>query len=95
MVRKLEKVNKSFDSLKPLLSKVLTKARKNSTTKTYSFYFEKWKIWGAQFPEVTALPADEFHIVSCMMHLLQRGKTFSIIRMSYFPVNYFHSIEGY
>ena len=75
MLRKLEKVNKSFNSFKPLLSKVLTKARENSTTKTYSSYFEKWKIWAAQFPEVKALPADEFHIVLYMIHSLQTGKT--------------------
>ena len=42
MVRKFEKANKSFDSFKPLLSKVLTKARENSTIKTYSSYFEKF-----------------------------------------------------
>ena len=35
MITKFEKVNKSFNSLKPLLSKVLTKARENKTTKTY------------------------------------------------------------
>ena len=95
MVRKFEKVNKSFDSFKPLLSKALTKARENSTTKTYSSYFENWKIWAAQFREVNVLPADEFHIVLYMMHLLQTGKTFPVIRMSYFATNYFHSIVGY
>ena len=95
MIRKLEKVNKSFNSYKPLLSKVLTKARENSTTKTNSSYFEKWKIWTTQFPEVNVLPADEFHIVLYLIHLLQTGKTFPVIRMSYFAINYFHSIVGY
>ena len=95
MVQKLEKVNKSFNSFKPLLPKILTKAWENSTTKTYSSYFEKWKIWAAQFLEVNILPADEFYIVLCMMHLFQTGKTFPIIRMSYFTKNYFYSIEGY
>ena len=52
MIRKFEEVNKSFNSYKALLSKVLTKARENSTTKTYSSYFEKWKIWATQFPEL-------------------------------------------
>ena len=87
MVRKFEKVNKSLDSFKPLLPKVLTKAKKNSTTKTYSSYFENWKIWAAQFPEVNVLPADEFHIVLYVMHLFQTGKTFPVIRMSYFAIN--------
>ena len=95
MMGKFEKVNTSFNSFKPLLSKVLTKARENSTTKTYSSYFEKWKIWATQFPEVNVLPADEFHIVLYMIHLLQTGKTFPVIRMSYFAINYFHSIVGY
>ena len=95
MVRKFENVNKSSDSFKPLLSKALTKARENSTTKTYSSYFENWKISAAQFPEVNVLPADQFHIVLYMMDLLQTGKTFPIIRMSYFAINYFHSIVGY
>ena len=63
MVRQFEKVNKSFNSFKPFLSKVLTKARESSTTKTYSSYFKKWKIWAAKFPEVKVLPADEFHTV--------------------------------
>ena len=90
MVRKFEKVNKSLDSFKPLLSMVLTKARENSTTKTYSSYFEYWKIWAAQFPEVNVLPADEVHIVLYMMHLLQTGKTFPVIRMNYFAINYFY-----
>ena len=93
MVRKFEKVNKSFNSFKPLLSK--TKARENSTTKTYSSYSEKWKIWAAQFPEVKVLPADEFRIVLYMIHLLQIGKTFSVTSMSSFAINYFHSIVGY
>ena len=48
-----------------------------------------------QFPEVNILPADEFHIVLYMIHLLQTGKTFPVIRMSYFAINYFHSIVGY
>ena len=30
-----------------------------------------------------------------MIHLLQIGKTFPVIRMSYFTINYFHSIVGY
>ena len=63
MVIKFEQVNKSFDSFKPLLSKVLTKSMENGTIKTYSSYFENWKIWAAQFSEVNVLPADEFHIV--------------------------------
>ena len=88
MVRKFEKVNKSFNSFKPLLSKVLTKARENNTTKTYSSYFENWKIWAAQFLEVKVLPADEFRIVLYMIHLLQTRKTFPVIRMSYFAINY-------
>ena len=63
MVRKFEKVNISSNSFRPLLSKALTRARENSTTKTYSSYFENWKVWAAQFPEVNILPADELHIV--------------------------------
>ena len=90
-----EKVNISFNSFKPLLSKVLTKAREKSTTKTYSSYFEKWKIWATQFPELNVLPVDEFHVVLYMMHLLQTWKTFPVIRMNYFPIKYFHSIVGY
>ena len=35
MVRKFEKVNKSFNSFKPWLSKILTKSRESSTTKTF------------------------------------------------------------
>lgn len=38
---------------------------------------------------------DEFHIVLYMIHLLQTGKTFSVVRMSYFDINYFHSIVVY
>ena len=34
MIRKFEKVNKSFNSFKSLLSKVLTQARENNTNKT-------------------------------------------------------------
>ena len=95
MVRKFEKVNKSFNSFEPLLSKILIKARENSTTKTYKSYFEKWKIWATQFPEVYILPAVEFHIVFYIMHLLQTGKTLPVNRMSYFAINYFHAIVEY
>ena len=38
------------------------------------------------------MPADEFHIVLYMIRLLQTRKTFPVIRMSYFAVNFFHSI---
>ena len=95
MIRKFEKVNKSFNSFKSLPSKVLTKARENSTTKTYSSCFEKQKIWATQFPEVNVLPANEFHIVLYMIHLLPTGKIFPVIRISYFAMNYFHSTVGY
>ena len=94
MIRKFEKVNKSFNSFKSLPSKVLTKARENSTTKTYSSCFEKQKIWATQFPEVNVLPANEFHIVLYMINLPPTGKTFPVIRISYFAINYFHSIVG-
>ena len=94
-MRKFQKINKSCNSYKPLLSKVLAKARENSTTKSYSSYFEKWKISATQLPEVNVLPANEFHIVLYMIHLLQTGKTFPVIRMSYFATNCFHSIVGY
>ena len=87
MLRKFDKVNKSFNSFKPLLSKVLKEARENSKAKTYSSYFEK--------SEVNVLPVDEFHIVLFMMHLRQTGKPFPVIGMSYVFINYFHSIVGY
>ena len=32
---------------------------------------------------------------STLQDALQTGKTFSVIRMSYFAINYFHSIVGY
>ena len=35
MVRKFEEVNKSFNSFKPLLYKILAKASENSTMKNY------------------------------------------------------------
>ena len=73
----------------------MAKFRENNTTKTYSSYFQKWKIWATQLPEVNVLPADEFHIVLYMIHLLQIGKTFPAIRMSYSARNYFNSIVGY
>ena len=95
MVRKFEKVNKSFNSFEPMLSKILIKARENSTTKTYKSYFEKWKIWATQFPDVYILPAVECHIVLYIMHLLQTGKTLPVNRMSYFAINYFHAIVEY
>ena len=76
MVRKFEKVNKSLNLFKPLLSKVSTKAKENRKTIFYSPYFEKWK-------------------VLYMMHLLQTGKTFPVITINYFAINYFHSIVGY
>ena len=84
MVWKFEKVNKSFNLFKALLSKVLTKATENSTTKTYSC-FEKWKIWETQFPEVNVLLADEFHIVVYMMHLLQTGKYSQLLEWAFLP----------
>ena len=71
MIKKFEKVNKSCNLFKPLLSQVLTKATENSATKTYSSYFEKWKICATQFPEVNVLPVDEFHIVLYRMHFKQ------------------------
>ena len=37
----------------------------------------------------------EFHIILYMMHLLQTEKTFPVIRMSHFAINYFHSIVRY
>ena len=69
METKLEKVNNSFNSLNPLLSQVLTKARENSATKTYSSYFEKWKICAAQFSEVNVGPDNEFHVALYVIHL--------------------------
>ena len=96
MVRKFGKVNHYFNSFRPLLSKVLLQARENSTLKTYTSYFDdKWKIWAASIPEVNILPAEEFHIVLYMIYLLQTGKTYPVIRMSYFAINYFHTILGY
>lgn len=53
--------NNSFNPLNPLFSQVLTKARENSATKTYSSYFEKWKNFATQFLEVNIGPANAFN----------------------------------
>ena len=95
MIRKFEKVKKSFNSFKSLLSKVSTQARENNTTKTCSSYFKKQKISATQFLEVNVLLVNEFHIVLYMIYLIQTRKTFPVISISYFPMNYFHSIVGY
>ena len=50
---------------------------------------------GSLIPEVKVLPADEFHTILYMMNLLQTGKTFAVIKMSYFAIKYFHSIVRY
>ena len=75
-----------------MLSKILKKLGENSKIKTCSYYFEKWE---TQFPEINVLSAERFYIVHYIMHLLQIGNTFSVTRMSYFGLNYFHSIVGY
>ena len=61
MVGKFEKVNKSFNSFKPLLSKILTKAWENSTTKIYSSSLENWKIWADQFPYFSSISYRTLH----------------------------------
>ena len=44
------------------------------SVKYYRSYFEKWKIWAAQFYEVNILPAAEFHIVLYMRSYLKKEK---------------------
>ena len=95
IVSKFKKVSRSINSFKPLLSKILKKLGENSKIKTCSYYFEKWETWAAQFPEINVLSAERFYIVHYIMHLLQIGNTFPVTRMSYFGLNYFHSIVGY
>ena len=95
IVSKFKKVSRSINSFKPLLSKILKKLGENSKIKTCSYYFEKWETWAAQFREINVLSAERFYIVRYIMHLLQIGNTLPVIRMSYFGLNYFHSIVGY
>ena len=77
------------------MSKVLIKSRESNTVKNYSSYFEKWRGWADQFPSVNVLPADEFYIALYILQLLQVGKTYPVIRMTFYAINYFHNIVGY
>ena len=95
MVRKFETVNESFSSFKPLLSKVLTKGRKNSTTTLIVPFSKNGNLDSSVSRGQRLTTADEFHIVLYTLHLLQTGKAFPVIRMRLFTINYFHSIVGY
>ena len=53
-------------------------------------YFIKWQKWTNQFPEVNATPAEEMYVILYMLSLFQNNKSYSVIRMSYYTIKYFH-----
>ena len=57
-------------------------------------YFEKWEwdSWSKQFPEVSAIPAEENFIILYLLSLLQTGKSYPAIISSVFTIKYFHKI---
>ena len=60
-------------------------------------YFEKWEwdSWSKQFPEVSAIPAEENFIILYLLSLLQTGKSYPAIISSVFTIKHFHKIVSH
>jgi len=91
---KFSGVRSEFSSLISLAGEALFKAREKSTCKQYSCYFQKWSNWRNQYEEISETPAQEQYIIIYLLSLLQKGKSFPVIKSSLFAIKYYHSIEG-
>jgi len=91
---KFKGVRSEFSEIVSLAGEALYKSREKNTCKQYTCYFEKWVSWCSQYDEICARPAQEKYILIYLLSLLQRGKSFPVIKSSLFAIKYFHSLSG-
>ena len=49
-------------------------SRAESTVQKYTRCFDHWKMWAAQYPEISEFPAQPAHVALYLQHLLETSE---------------------
>jgi len=76
-----------------LLPYLISRSVEENTASSYFQYFSKWQKWTEQLENVKAIPADSLYLTIYLINLLQIGKAYPGIRMSFYAVKYFNKFS--
>jgi site-specific recombinase XerD len=76
------------------LVRVLEQARAPSTNRAYARAFAAWKVWAANFDEVSDLPANPYHIALYFAQLGKHAKSYSVIAVASGALTWAHQLAG-
>ena len=62
---------------------MLAKARGSNTINLYTRRFSKWQQWINQFPNIQVIPADNTHVIACILKRFQRNKSLEILEFHF------------
>ena len=74
---------------------MLAKTRGSTTINLYTRHFSKWRQWVSPLPNTHVIPADNTYVTVYMLNLFKKNKSFEVIRISFFAMNYFQEVTGY
>lgn len=79
-----------------LIPECLKDARANSTMKTYSYGFERWKKWALDnsLGQQDILPAKPFHFALYLCSIMQFVNSDSTIISAFYSIKCFHDLYG-
>ena len=65
-----------------------------STQKKYYYAFRNWTEWVDSFQQCS-LPANPNHVSLYLTHLMEEGKSSSVLQAAYYSIRWFHAVCGF
>lgn len=75
------------------MPKIVLASRAKNTIDKYTCYFKQWEKWCEQFPEVKAIPANEYHVAIFMCSLIQNEQSAAVVESIFYAIKHFHKIN--
>ncbi|XP_033762818.1 integrase/recombinase xerD homolog isoform X1 [Pecten maximus] len=84
----------SLRSLASDLHDFVLKSRADSTSKVYQRRFKKWVEWCSLYPEITPIPAKEFHVALYLKQIAESSKSSTAIDQVFYAIGWAHDLAG-
>ena len=69
-------------------------SRQDKTVRNYLNAFQKWKLWCANYEEVSPLPAEPHYIAMYLLQISQSSNSHAPVSLAYYAISWAHRSAG-
>jgi integrase len=92
--KQFELQNDVLINLSRVVPSTLMASHAGSTNKAYSRIFNIWKAWSVDFPEVQALPADQYHVSLFLIDYAKKTQSAASVKLVLPALTWVHHMAG-